>query len=92
MNGAGVLAVAAWRPLNVHPKAILNMNECRDSIMESSSLVDGKMTFVCLPATSLRARFSATSLFTVTHYSLSDLTISHHILSTFTDFFEVVLH
>jgi len=37
-----------------------NMNECRKTIVESSSLVDGKMTFVWLLTASLRARFSTT--------------------------------
>jgi len=50
-----------------HPEMILHMNECRVTIIRSFSPVNSKMMFVWLPATSLRAPFSTTSLFTVSH-------------------------
>ena len=59
-----------------HLKMILNMNKCHDTILRSSSHVDGKMTFVWLLATSLRAQFSTTLLFTVTHNSLDLIIIT----------------
>jgi len=66
-----LVVVAEFQMFTVrHPEAILHMNECRDTIVRSSSLVDCKMTFVWLPATSLQAWFSTTSLFTVSHNSL----------------------
>ena len=42
-----------------HPETTLHVNECRNTNWRSSP-VDGKMTFVWLPATLLRVRFSTT--------------------------------